>query len=144
MKCFAPNTQYWQQESLDVENFDKTRYCGKEASCCNYLQDYQTSQDVAKWLPKACHEKYDEFIRDIQDLMCFPCSFGETDPDYATVTRDPTTQAVTAVTLYVCDYYAAQIYAPMKDPNKSNLLTSPPEDFDQCGFNLYSSSTAFT
>ena len=61
--------------------------------------------------------------------MCIPCSHAETEPDYLSITRNAQGD-VTSTTLYVCDYYAKQIYAPGIDPNTPDLLTSKMTAFD--------------
>ena len=46
--------------------------------------------------------------------------------------------------MYICDYYAKQIYAPGQNPNDPNILSSPTKAFDQCGWLKYTSLDTFT
>ncbi len=70
--------------------------------------------------------------------MCVTCNIGaDADLDYikniaTTVGTGTTAQTVTQTTLYICDFYAKELYAPGMDPNFVSL-DKPTTAFDSCG-----------
>ena len=99
---------------------------------------------MAKYLPMECLSHYDSYLETIKSAACVPCTASLTQPDYIQVQRDKSTNEVTQTTVFLCDYYAKQIYAPGQDPNDLQILTKPTKAFDQCGWNKYSDLVSHT
>jgi hypothetical protein len=95
-------------------------------SCCNYQQDLTTQQAIAQFLPKECLSSLDSYSEILKPLLCAPCTPQSNQPTYLQ-------KAGAVTTLYVCDYYAKQIYSPGINPAQADL-SKPTSAFDFCGF----------